>query len=220
MESKQRRRFLMGMVGAVPLALFYSRLDSQSKAKEIEKEYQRLLPELESIAKGTNAPFRFPMDTQSLLQDFAAYNKAPRFPNRYHAAVDYYAAPGTPVYAIGDGVVSYSKEMQGYGGLVIIDHPEDGVYSLYGHISLTRWMIEPGEVKNGQLIGYIADTNEAWGIGSFPHLHFSIRLGMKDDYPSWGKGNWMAGYTGSHPLLHRYLDPETFINMTKKYHTV
>ena len=62
-----------------------------------------------------------------------------------------------------DGRVSYSGRMGGYGWLVIIDHPELNLYSLYGHLSPSRWSISPGALVKGELIGYIGDSDEKGG---------------------------------------------------------
>lgn len=92
-----------------------------------------------------------------------------------------------PVYAIADGNISYSQYEADYAGFIIIDHPADNLYSLYGHLSYKMWSKGGGPVKKGELIGYIANTNEGYHIGIYPHLHFSIRLGQKSDYPESGE---------------------------------
>jgi murein DD-endopeptidase MepM/ murein hydrolase activator NlpD len=43
----------------------------------------------------------------------------------YHTGEDSFAPPGTPVYAIGNGIKRYSGKMGGYGWLIIIDHPSE-----------------------------------------------------------------------------------------------
>ena len=39
------------------------------------------------------------------------------------------------MYAIADGEISFSGSKGGYGWLIIIDHPQANLYSLYGHLS-------------------------------------------------------------------------------------
>ena len=70
---------------------------------------------------------------------------------KHHTAEDSFAPAGTPVYAIGDGIISYSGKARGYGWLIIIDHPVENVYSLYGHLSTSRWKKSSGKVKKGEL---------------------------------------------------------------------
>ncbi|MBC8548417.1 MAG: M23 family metallopeptidase, partial [Candidatus Brocadiales bacterium] len=115
----------------------------------------------------------------------------------YHAAEDYHLPAGTPVYAIADGNISFSGPMGGYGWLIIIDHPQANIYSLYGHLSPSRWRLESGLVKKGDLIAYLGDPDENGGSTEQPlvtHLHFGIRVGQKNDYPGKGEWRWQAGW--------------------------
>jgi murein DD-endopeptidase MepM/ murein hydrolase activator NlpD len=131
---------------------------------------------------------------------------------KYHTAEDSFAPPGTPVYAIGDGVISYSGKARGYGWLIIIDHPVENVYSLYGHLSTKRWKKSPGKVKKGELIAYLAEAEQ--GETMVSHLHFGLRMGQKADYPSWGNGRWMAGYTTCRPDMVGWFHPSEIIGET------
>jgi len=55
-----------------------------------------------------------------------------------------------------------------YGGLIVIDHG-NGVFSLYGHMSLT--VVHEGDyVVKGQIIGRQGKT----GVATGEHLHFEI----------------------------------------------
>jgi len=72
--------------------------------------------------------------------------------------------------------------MDGYAGLVVIDHSKESLYSLYGHLSLKSDMVELGPIKRGDIVGYIAEPSESYGIGTVSHLHFALRLGEKADY--------------------------------------
>ena len=88
-----------------------------------------------------------------------------------HLGVDYAARRGTPIYAAGDGVVTYAARMGGYGNLVKIRHG-DGYETRYAHMKSFRRGIKKGKrVKKGQLIGYIGTTGRSTG----PHLHFELR---------------------------------------------
>lgn len=131
---------------------------------------------------------------------------------KHHTAEDSFAPAGTPVYAIGDGIISFSGKANGYGRLIIIDHPDENVYSLYGHLSTSRWIKESGEVKKGELIAYLGEAEEAETMIS--HIHFGLRVGQRGDYPFWGDARWMAGYTNSLPELHGWLQPSQIIGQT------
>ena len=91
---------------------------------------------------------------------------------RPHEGIDYAAPTGTPVSAIGDGVVIKSQKSGGYGNLVIIKHP-NGYSTYYGHLSKYGRGIKKGvRVKQGQVIGYVGAT----GLATGPHLDFRIKL--------------------------------------------
>jgi murein DD-endopeptidase MepM/ murein hydrolase activator NlpD len=157
---------------------------------------------------------RFPLDNFRIWQRFGNVNAA--FGGKYHCAEDAYGKAGTPVYAIADGIVSYSGPMSGYGWLITINHPTHNVYSLYGHLSTRRSKIVDGVVRKGDVIAYLADDDEDGSGGDYPdwgpHLHFSIRDGGISDYPSAsGDDRWMAGYTNAYPTGLGWLGPTDFI---------
>jgi len=131
---------------------------------------------------------------------------------KHHAGEDSFAPPGTSVYAIGDGIISYSGKARGYGWLIIIDHPIENVYSLYGHLSTRRWKKSSGEVKKGELIAYLGEAEEAGTMVS--HIHFGLRMGQKNDYPPIGDSRWMAGYTIIRPELQGWFFPSKIIGET------
>lgn len=209
----------VGLGLALVVTLAYGKWVELDNRHHIAVQQAKLQPMIDSILDNTAQSYRAPMELTGSIQDFAVFGKVKRFANRYHTAVDYYAQPGTPVYAVADGVIYFSGDQEAYGGLVVVTHPSDGLYSLYGHVSARRWLIEKGStVSKGEVIGYIADTDEGYGIGSVPHLHFSLRLGDPDEYPKAGRANWMSGYTNQHPAFERFIDPERFIAQSKRLH--
>jgi murein DD-endopeptidase MepM/ murein hydrolase activator NlpD len=93
------------------------------------------------------------------------------------------ADKGKPVYAVGDGVVTFAGRAASWGNIIVIEHPDglvtlpDGrtqsqkVYSRYGHMD-NRLLIRTGQpVQRGQNIGFIGS---AAGSVSGWHLHFDI----------------------------------------------
>jgi len=89
---------------------------------------------------------------------------------RLHAGMDYAAATGTPVRAIGDGEVIDAGWDGGFGNRIKIQH-KNGLVTLYGHLSAFATGIRPGlRVHIGQLIGYVGST----GLTTGPHLHFAV----------------------------------------------
>jgi murein DD-endopeptidase MepM/ murein hydrolase activator NlpD len=90
---------------------------------------------------------------------------------RAHEGIDYAAPMGTPVSAVGDGIVIKSQYTGGYGNLVIIKHP-NGYETYYGHLSKYGKGVKKGvRVKQGQVIGYVGAT----GLATGPHLDFRIK---------------------------------------------
>ena len=87
---------------------------------------------------------------------------------RPHHGVDYAAPVGTPVNAIGDGVVVKTEYEKGSGNMIRIKH--NSVYSTaYLHLRGYAKDIRTGSyVKQGDVIGYIGST----GLSTGPHLDF------------------------------------------------
>ena len=91
--------------------------------------------------------------------------------NRPHLGVDYAAARGTPIHAVGDGVVIHAGRLGGGGNTVKIRH--NSVYqTAYLHMSGFAKGIRSGaRVTQGQVIGYVGAT----GLATGPHLHFEFK---------------------------------------------
>jgi murein DD-endopeptidase MepM/ murein hydrolase activator NlpD len=163
--------------------------------------------------------FRFPLDEVSndaspSFTYFSANSDGPESTRKHHAAEDFFHPAGTPVYAVADGKVSFSGSMGGYGWLVIIDHPQANLYSLYGHLSPSRWRIEPGPVEKGELIAYLGDSHENGGTLEQPlepHLHLGLRAGQRADYSPKGELRWMAGWIKPCPQDVGWLQPSEII---------
>jgi murein DD-endopeptidase MepM/ murein hydrolase activator NlpD len=87
----------------------------------------------------------------------------------YHTGVDLAVSKGTPVYAVGTGVVVLASWSGSYGKAVTIKM-SDSRYVLYAHLS--RISVARGaKVKAGTRIGSSGATGRATG----PHLHFEVR---------------------------------------------
>jgi murein DD-endopeptidase MepM/ murein hydrolase activator NlpD len=95
---------------------------------------------------------------------------------RAHLGVDYGAPSGTPVRAVGDGVVDFAGVQNGYGNVVVLKHSNDRT-TLYAHLS--RIDVRRGQqVEQAQRIGAVGATG--WATG--PHLHFEFRVkGQHED---------------------------------------
>ena len=92
---------------------------------------------------------------------------------RAHRGVDYAASSGTPIRAIGDGRVAYSRWKGGYGRFVEIRHNNSAHSTAYAHLrSYGRGIKQGKRVKQGQIIGYVGMS----GLATGPHLHFEFRV--------------------------------------------
>lgn len=111
----------------------------------------------------------------SFLRVTSQYSMARRHPVyghvRPHQGIDYGAPHGTPIMAVGNGVVTMAGRAGGYGNLVVIRHSTD-LESMYAHMSRFARGIRTGvKVHQGQTIGYVGATGTATG----PHLDFRIK---------------------------------------------
>lgn len=90
---------------------------------------------------------------------------------RPHLGIDYAAPEGTPVYSIGDGIVT-AKGFQKRGGGNYIKIKHNGTYTTeYMHLKGYAKGMKTGiKVKQGQLIGYVGQT----GLATGPHLDFRV----------------------------------------------
>lgn len=96
---------------------------------------------------------------------------------KLHTGIDFSCALGTPIYATGNGTISYTGyDEKGYGNHVIINHGY-GYETLYGH--MVRIKVRQGQrVKRGEVIGWVGNTGKSTG----PHCHYEvIRNGEKID---------------------------------------
>ncbi|MFC0340456.1 DUF5930 domain-containing protein [Paracoccus niistensis] len=92
---------------------------------------------------------------------------------RAHQGIDMAGPVGTPIFATGDGVVTYAGWQRGYGNLIKIQH-ELGTETRYGHLSKIR--VKVGQkVSRNSLIGDMGNTGRSTG----PHLHYEVRVDGK-----------------------------------------
>ncbi|MEU9370543.1 M23 family metallopeptidase [Streptomyces avermitilis] len=86
-----------------------------------------------------------------------------------HTGVDFHAASGTSVHAVGSGTVVEAGWGGAYGNNIVIKM-NDGTYTQYGHLSSIG--VSVGQtVTPGQQIGISGATGNTTG----PHLHFEAR---------------------------------------------
>lgn len=89
---------------------------------------------------------------------------------RAHLGVDYAAPTGTPIRAVGDGIVTFVGWNGGGGKTIKIRH--NSTYSTaFKHLNGYAKNIRNGaRVRQGETIGYVGNT----GLSTGPHLHFEF----------------------------------------------
>ncbi|MFF3322852.1 M23 family metallopeptidase [Streptomyces sp. NPDC002889] len=104
-----------------------------------------------------------------------------------HTGIDFHAASGTSVVAVGSGTVVEAGWAGAYGNNIVI-RMNDGTYTQYGHLSSIG--VSAGQrVTPGQQIGLSGST----GNSSGPHLHFEART-----TPDYGSDINPLAYLRSH----------------------
>jgi len=98
---------------------------------------------------------------------------------RMHRGVDFAAPRGTPIYAAGNGTVTYAGRKGGYGKYIRIRHNSE--YSTaYAHLNgYARGVRKGKRINQGQIIGYVGSTGRSTG----PHLHYEIMKGGRQVNP-------------------------------------
>jgi len=141
-----------------------------------------------SQAQTADRPLILPMQTdaspstwllgQPYGNTIGAYRNAERWYSAgqgLHFGLDFGMPCGTPLVAVADGQVTFVDNLN-FGSRphnVILQHPELGLSSLYGHLLNKSDLIEGSWVTQGQLIGYSGDPDET--CESRPHLHYELR---------------------------------------------
>jgi len=89
---------------------------------------------------------------------------------KHHTGVDLAADRGTPIVALGDGIVTLCGRNGGYGNCIKIKH-NARIVTLYGHLhKFAKGMHTGRRVSQNEIIGYVGSTGRATG----PHLHFEV----------------------------------------------
>lgn len=96
-----------------------------------------------------------------------------------HPAIDYAAAPGTPIKTVGDGSITRIGYTKGNGNFIEVRH-SNGYKTLYLHMKgFARKMTRGKRLTQGQIIGYVGST----GLATGPHLCFRMKRDGKPVNP-------------------------------------
>lgn len=124
----------------------------------------------ESVRRGL---LRTPLDAARVSSGFGMRRHPILGYSRMHTGVDFAAPTGTPVYAAGEGTVTFAGWRGGYGRTVMVRHT-GGITTLYAHLASIQRGIRPGaRVRQAQVIGRVGST----GMSTGPHLHYEVHRG-------------------------------------------
>ncbi len=141
-------------------------------AREIERQQERLSA-LENLLldrklSAAVTPSGWPVQGGWVSSGFGVRADPFSGHQSHHEGVDIASNMGSPVLAMGDGVVSHSGEKAGYGLLVEVTH-ESGLVTRYAHASAV--LVRVGDrVQKGQSVALVGSSGRSTG----PHLHFEV----------------------------------------------
>jgi murein DD-endopeptidase MepM/ murein hydrolase activator NlpD len=122
-----------------------------------------------------------------------------------HLGVDFWAQAGTSGFAPLAGEVHSFQVNPGsgnYGPTIILFHPSQGIYSLYGHLAEQdlEGLAVGMPIAEGQMLCHLGEPHENGGWP--PHLHFQLirdMQGYSGDYPGVCSQRDLAYYASNCP---------------------
>ncbi len=143
----------------------------------------------------------------------------------WHRGIDIQNPEGTPIVAVGDGLVVFAERddtravgpnTDFYGQAVVIQHSRGitttaepdktlPVFTLYGHVS--KVLVKAGDtVSAGQPIALVGQE----GIALGPHLHLEVRLGENSYLATQNPDLWVRPDPGYGIIAGRVIDADGF----------
>lgn len=162
-------------------------LDKQGVEFEVVGEEKQPAPKLVVKEKKNEDFFDFSTMLVPITHPAPIASKYGIRDHRLHRGVDVSVIKDEPVLAAFPGIVTMAKYNKGgYGHYVIVDH-ENGLQTLYGHLS--ERLVKIGErVYPGDIVGLAGNSGRSSGA----HLHFEIHYGEINidpetivDFPNW-----------------------------------
>ena len=150
------------------------------------------IPEIAGAATTPAASPRYVFPVFGPNVNFTDDYGAPRAGTGWHHGNDLFAAIGTPVLAVADGVLSKVGVNTLGGNRLWLEDGLGNTY-YYAHLSAYAANVADGlRVRAGEIIGFVGNTGQA--ISTPPHLHFEVHPGdgdSVDPYPyllAWQRG--------------------------------
>ncbi|WP_329062627.1 M23 family metallopeptidase [Streptomyces sp. NBC_01429] len=155
-------------IKAEAVAKAEARRMADARAKEIRAERQRAARAAERERLNT---FQLPVAGSYITTGYRTGGSL--WSSGSHSGVDFRAATGTSVVAVGAATVVEAGWGGSYGNNIVL-RMSDGTYTQYGHLSSIAVSVGQS-VAAGQRIGLSGATGNATG----PHLHFEARTGQE-----------------------------------------
>ncbi|MFD3537536.1 peptidoglycan DD-metalloendopeptidase family protein [Streptomyces sp. NPDC058664] len=160
-----------GLSGTDPLVESATSAPDNSPASSTNTPTQTALAQVSAEATETSRGAA-PVDGAVIT---TAYGQPGAWAAGFHTGVDFAVPTGTPVNSVASGTIVSAGWQGAYGNAVVVRH-DDGMYTLYAHLSTAT--TAPGQqVTAGQQIGVSGSTGNSTG----PHLHFEARTSNNYD---------------------------------------
>lgn len=147
----------------------------------------------------------YPTDPFRMSTEAGGQYLAPREGTRRHMGIDTWGYRGMPILAIAGGQVSggdwssTGSDGHGWGHYVQINHG-NGVTSRYAHFNGAPTVNMGASVNQGQVIGYMGNSQYGPTSGMGVHLHFEVLVGGSFVNPlSFLQGNSIPPTTEPNP---------------------
>jgi murein DD-endopeptidase MepM/ murein hydrolase activator NlpD len=149
---------------------FLQTLDTLSRQLEAKSERLELVETvlLDRQLQASVAPLGWPVDGGWMSSGFGLRADPFTGQRMVHEGVDIANRLGSPIHAMGGGVVTYAGQKTGYGLLVEINHG-NGQTTRYAH-ARTLLVKEGDKVDKGQAIALVGSSGRSTGA----HLHFEV----------------------------------------------
>ena len=165
--------------------------------------------------------FARPFDNQFATWGSAYYPYGTNARGQYlwHQGMDIQNPFGTPILAVGDGVVvragpddvePYGPRVNFFGQAVLVQHTtrwnDLPVFTLYGHVS--KVLVKAGQIVTaGQVIAEVGQGGVALG----PHLHLEVRVGSPGYQDARNPYLWMKPDPGYGVIVGRIVDARGYV---------
>ena len=182
-------------------------------------EYFRAADNFMSTTKPGSAKYISPLRGHKYGSGFGMRILKPGAKGRAHTGIDMGATTGTPIYAVGDGVITQYRPGSRTAGNYLNLTSADGKYKFRMlHMSKFGKFRKGDRVKQGDIIGYVGST----GSSTSPHLHFDVvdlETGLHIDPVEWHAketGGELGHHSGERGRQ-RYIDKHGHAHAKKEF---